>query len=184
MTNLMINNVSVYNRKSVEVLRAHIVYYHLFITLQPQDIFCFCMYGYIQHLFSMNYCSLITMSSCLHCIAGKLLMYCGKKQNNKKTNVVCDMFCKHWMGDAMQMIFYLCHKLYCLETRFCICDKPQICTCNLGNERALLHVLIMVFDENKARAKTILIFYTVFQVCVFFFLIFCDHAHAFMNKMW
>lgn len=27
----------------------------------------------------------------------------------KKKNVVCDMFCKHWMGDAMQMIFSLCH---------------------------------------------------------------------------
>lgn len=50
MTNLMINNVSVYNR-SVEVLRAHIVYYHLFITLHPQDIFCFCMYRYTAFVF-------------------------------------------------------------------------------------------------------------------------------------
>lgn len=43
MINLL-SNVSVYNRKSVEVLRAHVVYEHQFITLHPQDIFCFYVY--------------------------------------------------------------------------------------------------------------------------------------------
>lgn len=31
-------------------------------------------------------------------------MYCGKE-------AVCEMFCKHWMGDDMQIMFYMCHKL-------------------------------------------------------------------------
>lgn len=55
------------------------------------------------------------MSSYLHCISGKLVTYCGKK---KKKNVVCEMFCKQWIGDDTQKIFYMCHKLQCHETLF------------------------------------------------------------------
>lgn len=40
----MTNNVGVYNWKCVEDLIAHIVNYHLFITLHPQDIFFFIEY--------------------------------------------------------------------------------------------------------------------------------------------
>lgn len=76
------------------------------------------------------------------------------------------MFCTHWMGDVSQATMPL-------NTVFCNCDEPEICTCNVRNERnALLYVLIMVSDGNEARAKTVLHFYTVFQVCDYFFVLF------------
>lgn len=56
MTN-MLNNVSVYIENTKEDLRAHIVYYDLFITFHPQDIFFFSLSIEIQCLSSLHNCS-------------------------------------------------------------------------------------------------------------------------------
>lgn len=47
---------------------------------------------------------------------------------------------KPWMGGDMQQIFYTCHELKMSwnTVLFCNCDEPEICTCNLGIERAAL----------------------------------------------